>query len=111
MLLEGDPRRKDQSFRIEPPCRSFFFQVACSSFTIFQQPQDTSFNFEKQSHPTVEHLRENLIIVIETAEHETAFRQAAFLAIEKLRANFLASIIGLIAIWQVNPRGLRADLR
>ena len=45
---------------------------------------------------------ESFVIVIEAAEHETFFRQPTFLATETLQTNFLASIVGLIAIWQVN---------
>src|ERR1700723_1331258 len=69
---------------------------------MLKKPEHAIVYLRKNSHPAIEKFRQNLVIIVETAEHKTVLGQPTFRAAKITRSDLLLSIIRLITIWQID---------
>src|SRR5262245_64789291 len=69
-------RREHETGRIDAAGTRFVAKVAHCRLAPRQQPQYAAFDLAQQPHPDVEEWRGEFVAVVETAEHESACRQA-----------------------------------
>src|SRR5438477_10177171 len=68
-------RRKYHSFRRNPACCRLATKVQYRIWIVGQQPEDAVWTGLQQSHPKIENLRRNLVVVVEATKYEPRFRQ------------------------------------
>src|SRR5512138_3215267 len=65
--------------------------------TVFDQPENAAFGPSQDAGPEVERPRSDLVVVVETAEHECVRRQAQFGASERALGNGAVAVVYLVA--------------
>src|SRR5580704_5700590 len=80
MVFQRHSPREYQASRIDAAGGRLAAQVHLGGGAVAKQPQDAAFDFTQQSHPDIEHLRRDLVAVVETAKDEALRRQSSFRA-------------------------------
>src|SRR5579862_8061219 len=100
MLGQWHPWSENETVRIDSSAHRLVSQIDCRSLVVFQQPQHASLDLLNDLHPTVEYLRCQLIIAIETAKDEAVLRQPQPGAGERSVADAALGIVRLVSIRQ-----------
>ena len=77
MLGQSYPRRKHQPPGVDPSGGGFAAQVGACAAGSRSEPEHAAGHPREQPHPDLEHRRQNLVAVVETAEHQPLLGQAA----------------------------------
>ena len=102
MLGPVQPRREHQPRRLDAVRSRLALQIDRLQRAAFQQPQHAAAHRVQQPHPDVEHRARNLEAVVEAAEHEARFGQAALRARRRCVRDLPPGVAGEVAMRQVN---------
>ena len=75
MIVRRSSAGKDEPIRSDAAVFRFPPQIANRAGIVLEQPQHAAFDVTEKPHPDVEHGGDDLVIVVEAAEHEAGLRQ------------------------------------
>ena len=98
---EGPSAGQKQAFPAIPRRTASLSKIVCCFRVVLKKPEHTPLHCSQNPHPAVKGRRSDFVVVVETAEHKSRFRQAPYLPAKNLLGNAAFCVVHLIAVGKI----------